>query len=338
MAGTPPRASLNGIPPELRNNIYNRIAVDIDEVSVIGRKLTRFRPSCTPTEAANRMWNAIAKHPLSQTCRVLRKEFNPIHRYHVMRKGVPRYILELKNYDVDRMARLGDLITLAGPLLEQLRTQLTAEKFVIRFLLNGHVVKSVRVLNKYAQTPGRLGSSYANLKGVLPHGSDYWSWEVTLNLYNKSLSTAERATATSHEQEAYVRQVLGHMNGVRVYGDNRVRFENAHRTHGPRFRIGVVHNWSSDSDKEVASLLWKYHKKANAGFQAAKREMHHIKVQNDVREKLREELRQSVRQELQQIVREEVRDEMKEEMLRIKRELKDELRSEMQSQMEALRV
>jgi hypothetical protein len=128
------------------------------------------------------------------------------------------------------------------------------------------------------------------------------------------------------------------MNGVRVYGDNRARFKNVRMAHRLRIGMGITHSWSSDSDKEVASLLWKYHKKANAGFQAAKREMHRIKVQNDGREKLREELGQSVRQELQQIVREEVRDEMKEEMLRIKRELKDELRSEMQSQMEALRV
>jgi hypothetical protein len=334
MANIPPRASLTGIPPELRNNIFNRVAADLDEVSILGRNLTG--AANTPLEAANRMWVAIVKHPLSRTCRTLRKEFNPIHRYHVMTKGIPKYILELENYDVDGMKRLGDLIALAGPLLEQLRTKLTAEKFVIRFLLNGHVVKSVRVLSKYAQTPGRLGSSYANLKGVLPHGSDYWSWEVTLNLYNKSLSAAERATATSHEQEAEVRRVLGHMNGVRAYGDNRGRFEDAYRTHadGPRLRIGIVHSWSSDPDKEVASMLWKYHKKANAGFQAAKRELHRIKVQNEVREKLREELRQSVRQELQEVMREE----MREEMLKIKKELKDELRSEMAAQMQALKM
>jgi len=61
---------------------------------------------------------------------------------------------------------------------------------------------------------------------------------------------------------------------------------------------------SHGPDNEVASLLRHYHEKANAGFQAAKRELHRIKVQNDVWEKLREELRQSLRQELQQIVRE----------------------------------
>ena len=95
---------------------------------------------------------------------------------------------------------------------------------------------------------------------------------MTLNLYNKSLSAAERATATSHEQEAEVRRRLGHMDTVRVYGENRGRVENAHRAHGPR---------PSDSDNEVASLLWHYHKKSNAGFQAAKRELHRIKVKID---------------------------------------------------------
>jgi hypothetical protein len=328
MASTPPRASLHGIPPELRNNIYNRVAADLDEVSIIGRKLRRISPSCTPIEAANIVWDAIARHPLTQTCRTLRKGFNPMHRYHVMVKGVPRYILELDNYDVDRMGRFADLITLAGPLLEQLRTKLTAEKFVIRFLLNGHVVKSVKVLSRYAQTPGRLGSSYANLKVVLPRGSDYWSWEVTLNLFNKSLSAIERATATSHEQEAYVRHVFRDLNGYRVYGDHwrRDRVKEGRRyqfEEGRRCRL--VNSYGPD--KEVAGLLWDYHRKANAGFQAAKREMHRIKVQNDVREKLREELRQSVKQELQQIVREEVKDEVKDEMLRIKNQLRDQLRS-----------
>lgn len=331
MASMPPRASLQGIPAELRNNIFNRVAADLDEVSIIGRKLHRISSKCSPMEAANHIWNAIARHSLSQTCRMLRKEFDPMHRFHIMVKGDPKYILELENYDVDRMGRLADLITLAGPLLEQLRTKLTAEKFVIRFLLNGHVVKSVRVLSKYAQTPGKLGSSYANLKGVLPHGSDYWSWEVTLNLYNKSLSAAQRATSTFHEQEAHVRYVFGALDGFRVYGDHRGR-----RPVGMRRRCELVHSYGPD--KELASLLRKYHHKANAGFQAAKRELHRIKVQKDVREKLREELRQSVRQELQQIVREEVRDEMRAEMLEINKELREELRSEMAAQMSALPI
>ena len=88
----------------------------------------------------------------------------------------------------------------------------------------------------------------------------------------------------------------------------------------------------------MAGLLWKYHQKVNAGFQAAKRDLSRIKLQNDVREKLREELRQSVIQDFQQIVREEGRDEMREEMLKIKRELNDEVGSEIIAQMQALHI
>lgn len=357
MAGPPLRASLEGIPPELRNNIYNKVAADLDEVSIIGRKLKPMKANCSEEEAKGRMWHAIAKHPLAQTSRTLRKEFNPIHRYHVMVKGVTKYILELENYDLDRMERLADLVVLTGPLLEHLRTKLTAEKFVIRFLLNGHVEKSVPVLEKYARTPARLGRGYAKLKSVFPPGCDYWSWEVVLNLYDKSMSAAQKAMATSHKQELYVRRVFGDLSGNLVYGDHKdsgVVNTRIHRYYVPHTRVSLVRHVSSKSDKQVAIILWEYHQKANAGFQAAKQEMHRVKMQKDVRDKLRDKLRQSVRKELQQIVRQEVKDELrremdvesfkeKEEMKQdlketIKQELKDELGKELMARMRTLFV
>lgn len=323
MASPPLRASLEGIPPELRNKIYNKVAADLDEVSIIGRKLRPLRANCPEKEAEGRMWHAIAKHPLAQTSRTLRKEFNPIHRYHVMVKGVPKYILELENYDLDRMERLADLVVLTGPLLEHLRTRLTAEKFVIRFLLNGHVEKSVKVLERYARTPERLGRGYQKLKNVFPPGCDYWSWEVVLDLYNKTMSAVKRATATSHRQEAHVRRLLADMTGVLVYGEHRNRPSEG-------YWRGLINAGPRGPDNQIASLLLVYHKKANAGFRAAKQEMHRIKAQNDLRDKLRDELKQSVRQELQQIMRQEVKDElrreMKTELLQDKEELKHDLK------------
>jgi hypothetical protein len=208
MASPPPRASLEGIAPELRNNIYSKVAADLDEVSIIGRKLSQIKPNSTEAEASDRMWQAIAKHPLARTSRKLRKEFSPIHRYHVMVKGVPKYILELENYDMDRMGRLADLAVLMGPLLEHLRTTMTAEKFMIRFLLNGRVEDSVKRLENHAQTPDRPASGYLKFKNLFPTGRDCWSWVVILNLHDKSLSTAQKAAATSHKQEEYVRRVL----------------------------------------------------------------------------------------------------------------------------------
>jgi hypothetical protein len=97
----------------------------------------------------------------------------------------------------------------------------------------------------------------------------------------------------------------------------------------------------SHADKQVASLMHTYHKKTNAGFQAAKQEMHHIKVQNDVREKLRNELKQSVRLELQQILRQEVREELRREMEvelsqdkeQLKQELKETIKQELKAEL-----
>lgn len=87
-----PDASLLGLPAELRNNIYQMVADDVDEVSIIGRKII-----FGPTDAQDRFWGAIAKHPLSQTCRQLRQEFDSIHRHKVMTSGVLHYCLEVEN-------------------------------------------------------------------------------------------------------------------------------------------------------------------------------------------------------------------------------------------------
>jgi hypothetical protein len=332
MASLPKRASLEGIAPELRNIIYSKVAADIDEVSIIGRKLSQIKPNSTEAEASNRMWRAIARHPLAQTSRTLRKEFEPIHRYHVMVAGVSRYILELENYDLDRMGRLADLVVLIGPLLEHLRTKLVAKQFVVRFSLNGRLDDSVKRLENHARTPDRLARGYLKFKNLFPTNRDCWSWVVILNLHDKSLSTAQKAAAISHKQEEYVRRVLRWMAGETVYGGHP-----GWRDLGDRRERLIF----SHADREVASLMYTYHKKANAGFQAAKQEMHAIKVQNDVREKLRDELKQSVRQELQQIVREEVKDELRREMEveisqdkeQLKQELKETIKQELKEEL-----
>jgi len=80
----PPReASLPGLPAELRNNIYHLVAEDIDEVKIIARKI-----GFGSAAAEDRFWDTVAKHPLSQTCRRLRLDFDPIHRHKSMVTGV----------------------------------------------------------------------------------------------------------------------------------------------------------------------------------------------------------------------------------------------------------
>jgi hypothetical protein len=336
IASLPQRASLDGIAPELRLRIYRKVAANLDKVSILGRKLSPIPIDCTRDEAADRIWDAVAKHPLARTSRLLRMEFNRVHRYHIGTVGVPKYILDLETYDMDRMGRLADLVVMMGPLLEHLRTKMTAEKFIIRFSLNGRVVQSVDRLGNLTRNPDGLANDYIKFKRIFPPGPasrpDHWSWVVILNPHDKSLSTAQKAAATSHKQEEYVRRVLRWMAGETVYGGHPGWRDLGDR----RERLMFSH-----ADREVASLMYTYHKKANAGFQAAKQEMHHIKVQNDIREKLRDELKQSVRQELQQIVREEVKEELRREMEveisqdkeQLKQELKETIKQELKEEL-----
>ena len=68
----PQEASLLRLPAELRNNIYHMVALGIDEVKLIGRKIGFGR-----ADADDRLWDTVAKHQLSQICRQLRQELDP---------------------------------------------------------------------------------------------------------------------------------------------------------------------------------------------------------------------------------------------------------------------
>lgn len=96
-AGPPPDASLLGIPPELRNAIYHLVADDIDEASIIGRKL----------KSNVAWWDAMAKHPLSQTCRQLRQEFDSIHRRRAMRVEIIDELIDDAKVELDRQIQEG---------------------------------------------------------------------------------------------------------------------------------------------------------------------------------------------------------------------------------------
>ena len=106
-AGPPLDASLLGIPPELRNAIYHAVADDIDKVSIIGRRLDQSKAT---SRDDSWLWNAMAKHPLSQTCGQLRREFDPIHQHRAITTGVTRYRLELENFDVERISDFAGVI------------------------------------------------------------------------------------------------------------------------------------------------------------------------------------------------------------------------------------
>jgi hypothetical protein len=159
----PPGASLLEIAPELRNTIYHRVAQDIDEASIIGRKI-----GFASAGAQDRFWDTIAKHPLSQTCRQLRQEFDPIHRHRTMTTGVSRYYLDLENFDLDR---LGDFARLPKQVPDCIRQHVVSKmkphNITIRFHLTQYAGRSVQRICDQSQESHRLPTGPEVFTGLL---------------------------------------------------------------------------------------------------------------------------------------------------------------------------
>lgn len=73
---TPASASLQGIPPELRNKIYGQLLTESRNVS--DRRLLELREDSPGGDFWKQFQSAIAAHPLTATCRQMRAEFSPI--------------------------------------------------------------------------------------------------------------------------------------------------------------------------------------------------------------------------------------------------------------------
>ena len=159
------------------------MADDIDEASIIGRKL---KNNVT-------WWDTIAKHPLSQTCRRLRQEFDPIHKRRAITLGVAKYRLELEDFDVDAIATFARL---AGNMPRTVRNQLkkTVNGYgtIIRFNLTDNIFASIRKLGNDWRELDSIFSKLHRALGV----SGYTRYtirrghEVNLNFKNRKMSSA----------------------------------------------------------------------------------------------------------------------------------------------------
>lgn len=160
----PPQASLTGLPPELRNIIYNLVADDIKEANIIGRKLENSSRPIAAGNAQTHLWNAVAKHPLSQTCKLLRLEFDSIHQHQIISKGVDRCWLDLENFDLDRMGDLANLVRHMPTFLAHLRNGCTLR---VRLYTGKGAVQSVQTFREQSNTPNRLSRCHQKLQRVL---------------------------------------------------------------------------------------------------------------------------------------------------------------------------
>lgn len=104
---TPASPSLQGIPPELRNNIYDQLALT-EPRNVSGRKLLELRRQYPGGDLWKQFKSAIAVHPLTMTCRQMRTEFSPVlattagQIYHLIIDNLDLTQLELFRKFVER--------------------------------------------------------------------------------------------------------------------------------------------------------------------------------------------------------------------------------------------
>lgn len=282
-AGPPSHASLLGIPPELRNAIYHLAVDEISEANIIGRKI-----GFGTASAGDRFWQAVAKHPLSQACRQLRQEFDPIHRRRVMTTGVACYHLDLEKYDLDRLGDFARIVQQVPSMLPHLHSSIQAGKLTTRFNLNHKVESSVKQLctqtvelDRLIKGPRQLRALFSDMKQWLPW-PDLPSTDVILNLRNNGMTTEEKRVAVSLEKSLHVRRAL-----KELHEDLCSRF--------------VTHRMRQEIGSDIANWLFNRHDSAHRNDQRSKEdaratkakeaylECHREEIENDAREKMEAE-------------------------------------------------
>lgn len=88
----PARASLLGIPPELRNNIYKQVAA-IEGRLVVGKRIAQPRGTRSYSE---HLRSAVVPHPLSMTCHQIQDEFSGLR----VAATDLRWVLLVNNFDL----------------------------------------------------------------------------------------------------------------------------------------------------------------------------------------------------------------------------------------------
>ena len=290
-------ASLLGLPAELRNNIYHLVAEDIDEANIISRKI-----GFGAASAEDRFWDTIAKHPLSQTCRQLRLEFGSIHRHLVMTTGVPRFLVLLENYDLDRLGSLAYLLSQVPSMLAHLKTSIKARKMKLRFCLNQKVEASVKQLRSHTEELDRLDSGLRKLSVLFTDVGRYLSGvvrlppaEVILNLRTHAMSTLEKRTAISGEQNSSTKKALKELSR-----DLDSRFV----TRRMRESVGC----------DVVKWLSLLHDRAYTSERHKKESARAAKETAALKEKLTEELRTEIEAELKAKLKADIEDELREQL------------------------
>lgn len=231
----------------MRNAIYHIVADAINEVSIIGRKLNR-------KEATSRnhawLWKAMAKHPLSQTCRQLRQEFDPVHQHRAITTGVARYRLELENFEVRRTYDFAKLIgCMPKAIRGQLKQNVNRYIPIIRFNLTNHISPSIREVHRKWRNLDTIFSTLQlalDIKIANPY-IIFDAYEVNLNYGTPAMSLVQNnlapaqdvvASAKSHFKKMYDEIYPNGWSGIEdvqgslaVFGGLFAALDSAHKRH-----------------------------------------------------------------------------------------------------------
>lgn len=97
--------SLQGIPGELRNTIYELVAANEERI-VLGRRMVEVRRNNSTQTLHECFQKAIALHPFSMTCHKFRKDFHTVYS----KDSEAQWVLLVNNFDLQQLQCFSDFI------------------------------------------------------------------------------------------------------------------------------------------------------------------------------------------------------------------------------------
>lgn len=160
---TPSKPTLQTLPRELRNLIYEFLAATEERI-VLGRRMLGAEKSHSTDDLDDCFKQAVALHPLSMTCRQFREEFQEVH----VEASEPRWVLLVNNFDLEQLRvfshyiQLDEYIIVSGDYDEDFDPRNVPDydpEISLRLQLDDDALRSASELCQYV---------YSDRKGAAP--------------------------------------------------------------------------------------------------------------------------------------------------------------------------
>lgn len=183
---TPAQPTLQGIPGEIRNHIYELVAAATTETrTILGRKLAQaVKRGDHDGDIRKQALSVTLQHPLSMTCRQIRAEFSRFHDTFV-RSKTGGFEFVVNNFDVEQMQlfekfnrarRNAGIILVKAPTLVRRDIELSWLKRVsikVRFQMDNKIASSAAALDDLMELCRTGKERDMTKEGPLPVVQDY---------------------------------------------------------------------------------------------------------------------------------------------------------------------